>query len=395
MVLRITCYPWGLTDCFPQRKRPGIRMAKTPCPKPIITITITLVIFSTRIISKNSKGLQTITQMKYPLDYTLPGVFTIAQEDSVYNAGWNNAVSVYNNCYDNLLEALQPYQPYSANETAFNNVLSQYNCPSEFATASTTAFNAVNGLWTGYINSMDSAQAADPVTWHQGVWYMQANNVLDPVIEKYESVVKNDGNTYLISAVRNNYTLTPMKLFSGSQMVARPTSISATELSSPMLLSSFLANTDPNYHSEVVTTYDSAMRSISKQKVNDKIYTYVWGYNHQFVVAEIEGSDPVTVAGYVNQSVLDNPNVDTATMRAQLNQIRTGLATSKALVTSCTYDPLVGMTSKTDPAGRTTYYDYDMLGRLMDIRDQDGNMVKTFTYHFAGQQSGSSQTTGY
>lgn len=343
-------------------------------------------IYPTRIISKNSKGLQTITQMKYPLDYTLPGVVMPYEQDSLYMVNWTNANNAYSTWDDNLLDQLLPYEPYTNGDTVFTDILLENNCDSVYAATSAIAYNTRNSQYAAYLNSLDSAQTADLVTWHQGVWYLQANNVVDPVIEKYESVVKNDGNTYLISAIRNNYTMNPLTTTSGSQvMVARPTSISATELSSPLLLSNFLANTDANYHSEVLTTYDNGLRAISKQKVNDKIYTYVWGYNHAFVVAEIEGSDPVTVAGLVNQSVLDNPMVDTATMRAQLNQIRTGLAGSKALVTSCTYDPLVGITSKTDPAGRTTYYDYDILGRLMDIRDLNGNIIKTFRYHFAGQ----------
>jgi YD repeat-containing protein len=127
------------------------------------------------------------------------------------------------------------------------------------------------------------------------------------------------------------------------------------------------------------------MKMISQAKANDVNHCYLWGYNHQFVVAEVVGSTPSTVAGFVNQSVLDNISTNQVTMQNQLNQIRTGLAGTRALVTTATYDPLVGITSKTDPAGRTTYFDYDVLGRLIDIKDQYGNVVKTFQYHYTGQ----------
>lgn len=55
-----------------------------------------------------------------------------------------------------------------------------------------------------------------------------------------------------------------------------------------------------------------------------------------------------------------------------------------------TYTPLVGMTSQCDVANRITYYYYDGLGRLNYIKDQDGNIVKTFGYHYMNQSAGNS-----
>jgi YD repeat-containing protein len=55
-----------------------------------------------------------------------------------------------------------------------------------------------------------------------------------------------------------------------------------------------------------------------------------------------------------------------------------------------TYTPLVGMTSQCDVANRITYYYYDGLGRLSYIKDQDGNIVKTFGYHYMNQSTGNS-----
>lgn len=56
-----------------------------------------------------------------------------------------------------------------------------------------------------------------------------------------------------------------------------------------------------------------------------------------------------------------------------------------AQVDTYTWKPGVGMTSHTDPNGITTFYEYDGLGRLSVIRDHQGNAVKNYDYHYAGQ----------
>lgn len=47
-----------------------------------------------------------------------------------------------------------------------------------------------------------------------------------------------------------------------------------------------------------------------------------------------------------------------------------------------TYDPLIGKTSETDTGNATIFYEYDEFNRLMNIKDQYGNIIKNHYYHY-------------
>ena len=58
---------------------------------------------------------------------------------------------------------------------------------------------------------------------------------------------------------------------------------------------------------------------------------------------------------------------------------------SDAQMTTYTYMPLVGMTTSCDVSNRISYYEYDVMRRLKDLKDQDGNIIKTYDYHYQQQ----------
>ena len=54
-----------------------------------------------------------------------------------------------------------------------------------------------------------------------------------------------------------------------------------------------------------------------------------------------------------------------------------------AMMTTYTYQPLAGVTSETNPSGRTIIYEYDAFGRLKYVKDEDGNIIKEHRYNYA------------
>ncbi len=52
-----------------------------------------------------------------------------------------------------------------------------------------------------------------------------------------------------------------------------------------------------------------------------------------------------------------------------------------ARMRTTTYDPLIGRTSECDENGRIAYYDYDELGRLQFVKDENSHIVKSYEYN--------------
>ncbi len=70
-----------------------------------------------------------------------------------------------------------------------------------------------------------------------------------------------------------------------------------------------------------------------------------------------------------------------------LNQFVTKLRNSLPgiIFTISTYKPLVGITSQTDTNGLTSFYEYDEFGRLITLKDNDGNILQSYEYHYQNQ----------
>ena len=90
---------------------------------------------------------------------------------------------------------------------------------------------------------------------------------------------------------------------------------------------------------------------------------------YEYAIAQ--GTSSVTIAG--------SGNIDELRLYPQTARMRT-----------TTYDPLIGKTSACDENNRITYYEYDNLGRLRFVKDENRNIVKMHEYNnvSAAKQNG-------
>lgn len=188
-----------------------------------------------------------------------------------------------------------------------------------------------------------------------------------------------------------------------------------------------------DYKLKTTLEYESATNHLKRIQPADNFNTsYLWGYNNTLPIAEVrnavagnvyytsfedsgitssdartgtkvwEGTYQMTLTNFngnyrlsywkktgsgpwelVEQTVSvfpAMPNVTIGSAGSYIDDVR--VHPPKAMMTTYTYDPLVGVTSVTDFNQVTTWFIYDDFGRLSVAKDSGGNIVKAYEYHY-------------
>lgn len=133
------------------------------------------------------------------------------------------------------------------------------------------------------------------------------------------------------------------------------------------------------------------IREVSKGLMTAPRTSYVWGYNKSLPIAKVENasySEISTQISNLNLIGLSNSDFDNWEVSPSGNEesLRTALqnfrsAFPNAMITTYTYDPLIGVSSMTSPNNQTSYYAYDSQNRLIEVRDDDKNIVEKNEYY--------------
>lgn len=113
----------------------------------------------------------------------------------------------------------------------------------------------------------------------------------------------------------------------------------------------------------------------------------IYGYNDELLIATIKNVTYTEVKPYEKKlkdlSNQDNDNCLSDSCKEQvlrnaLNALRDVFP--NAMITTYTYDPLIGKTSETNVNGLTTYFTYDEFNRLKSKRDHNYNLIADYVY---------------
>lgn len=141
-----------------------------------------------------------------------------------------------------------------------------------------------------------------------------------------------------------------------------------------------------------IDSYDSHGNITQFSKRDGTINAYIWGYNGQYPVVEASNASHAELAPFANSIIaaseqdidhcLASESCEEQNLRMLLSQLRDQPSLSEAMITTYTYDPLVGVTSISDVNNETQYFIYDNFQRLVQIKDDDGNLLKQYEYNF-------------
>lgn len=201
-----------------------------------------------------------------------------------------------------------------------------------------------------------------------------------------EQVVNNGKliNSNVIEYIETNGKVYPYKVYINEEVVDSDTIWQSNPI--------YTNQIENHMNSLELTEFGLYGRVLERKAYNSPIQSYFWGYSGMYPVAKFENMSYDIISNNVDGlsdelvKLEDYSKMDDPTQRNQLKILNDTIrlkTPAGVLVTTYTYDPLVGMTSQTDPNGLTTYYEYDGLGRLVRVRDHEGNILQKHEYNYA------------
>lgn len=223
---------------------------------------------------------------------------------------------------------------------------------------------------------------------------MQNKHLINSVIEEQVLQFK-DNATTLTRGIVNKF-----KNENGQILPFENYVLELNEPSSNLTISSINSSGElvfhPNYKKKLSYDKYDSKGNILQYHQSDNINTsYLWSYNSTLPVVKGDNvtydilNAAVIAAGATNLETFWSGFNNIATNTAQQTlwrnfntALRNNASLANTQITTFTYKPLLGMTSQTDPNGKTTYYEYDDFGRLKFTKDDQGKILKKFDYHY-------------
>ncbi|MGJ1404158.1 hypothetical protein ACR79N_00485 [Sphingobacterium siyangense] len=233
-----------------------------------------------------------------------------------------------------------------------------------------------------------------PANYLSGVAWIDnliSRNVRSPFLEKVSTI---DGK--VVAGIINIYNSNSLLQTVSKLKLSQPVALSLFKFSNRVLgvepptgtLSTF--SSDSRYAKDYeIISYNNYSKPQELKKLDDAITVYLWGYGGQYPIIEIKNATYAEVVSVLTQATIDNLNSISQTeatmeslIKAASDKLRSDSRLAKAMVTTYTYKPLVGMTSKTDARGIKETYTYDGMQRLQAVLDHLNYVNRSFDYHY-------------
>lgn len=148
-------------------------------------------------------------------------------------------------------------------------------------------------------------------------------------------------------------------------------------------------NTSINYITSTCNNYDcfgNPLYYISGDNIN---HVCLWSYSGQYPIAIMNNTTYTEVSNALTGTTPEQLSSSLVPDMAKVEALRRNPNLTKALITTYTYKPFVGISSITDPRGITTFYEYDDFNRLKQtyiIENGEKKVLQKTDYHYANQQ---------
>jgi len=134
---------------------------------------------------------------------------------------------------------------------------------------------------------------------------------------------------------------------------------------------------------QTITRMDERGNPLEVKKADGTFTTFIWGHNKTRLVAVIENCQFSEIENSTSYtSIISNTNLNlTPTVKTTLlnnyNVLRASLQ-PKSQMTALIHDMGLGVVTKIDPNGKVVNYNYNNLGNLQEIRDNENNLLKQY-----------------
>jgi hypothetical protein len=227
----------------------------------------------------------------------------------------------------------------------------------------------------------------------------EAKNPDFNTIPEITTIDKYDNNANPLQYTKNGSINSMLWDYNGEYVVAEAVNAPYNEIAYTSFETAGYGNFD-NYGSNVNTVVPNSTTS-NMPPTGNKYYSLITGITKsgltagkQYIVsywtqnassltiAGTIGTKGETINGWTYYEHVISPSGSTITISGSGNIDELRLYPKGALITTYTYLPLKGITSKCDANNHISYYEYDAIGRLNLIRDQNKNIIKQFEYKY-------------